>query len=359
MKKCSSEIKDIKNIKRISIALIDIIILVSIIAIVLNSNKNNILKIFILILVYINIRLLIGIFTRNFRVFTIWSMIEKTIIDIENKEKSIDESFIVTINENEIKGVLGRKCWRLFDGLKKLLEKATILEHNIKRNEEVNINLVDNIALKLDSPLKDILDNVDNLERNNVNAKKSLEHIQEKSILIKSTIEELFEVSSIDNGDINTDFNKIEMKSLVKQVLIEYEDKIGKTEIIFKVKLPRDKVYIYADGEKIWRVLQLLIDNALKHSLKDSRIYFSLEENQDNAIITIKNTSKIELNIKPEKLINRIEENSNATGLSLEIIKKLIEVQGGSFELDIEADLFKVKLAFPIIEKEEVHNVNL
>ncbi len=354
MKKYNNEIRDVKKVKRLFILLISLICIVSITLILINIKENKMILIFITLLVYINLCLLLGIHTRHFRVFTIWSMIERTIIDIEEKDKTLEESFIVSIDENHIKAKLGKNYWTLFSKLKGLLEKASILETNIKRNEKANRSLVDNIPLKLDKPLKEILSNIQSLEKNSIYSKKSLECIQEKSILIKSIIEELFEVTSIDNGDIKTNFNAIEMKALVKQVLIEYEDKIDETGYIVKVKLPKDKVYINGDGEKLWRVLQLLIDNALKHSLKDSRIYFSLEKTLDDVIITIKNTSKTELDIKPEELMNRIEEDSIATGLSLEIIKKLVEIQGGVFQLDIDADLFKVKLTFPIIEKEEM-----
>ena len=46
----------------------------------------------------------------------------------------------------------------------------------------------------------------------------------------------------------------------------------------------------------------------------------------------------------------------NVSGLNLEIARNLVLIQKGSFDLDIEADLFKVKVSFPVIEEKGGNN---
>ena len=76
------------------------------------------------------------------------------------------------------------------------------------------------------------------------------------------------------------------------------------------------------------------------------------------AIFTIKNMSSNPLNIKAEELTERfvrgdVARTTEGSGLGLSIAKSLTELQGGTFEIYIDGDLFKVKVAFPLLQTEK------
>jgi len=72
-------------------------------------------------------------------------------------------------------------------------------------------------------------------------------------------------------------------------------------------------------------------------------------------VITLKNISRDALNIPPEELMERFvradaSRRSEGSGLGLSIARSLTELQGGTMELNVDGDLFKVTLRFPVMQ---------
>ena len=121
------------------------------------------------------------------------------------------------------------------------------------------------------------------------------------------------------------------------------------------VDKPAHPVKMMADGRHMWRVLDNLLNNACKYSLPGTRVYVSLQQNAQEAVITFKNISKTALNIPSEELMERFvrgdsSRNTEGSGLGLSIAQSLTELMHGSMKLEIDGDLFKVTLRFPMIE---------
>ena len=86
--------------------------------------------------------------------------------------------------------------------------------------------------------------------------------------------------------------------------------------------------------------------------MENSRIYVSVEERDGYAYFTIKNVSASPLNINADELTERfvrgdVARTTEGSGLGLSIAKSLTQLQGGSFEIYIDGDLFKVQIGFP------------
>ena len=86
-------------------------------------------------------------------------------------------------------------------------------------------------------------------------------------------------------------------------------------------------------------------------TVSGTRVYLSLEEDKDKAIITFKNTSRDALNIPAEELMERFKRgdesrNSEGNGLGLSIAQSLAQLQNGDLSLSIDGDLFKAILTF-------------
>ncbi|NLM61039.1 MAG: hypothetical protein GX193_03070, partial [Clostridiales bacterium] len=88
-----------------------------------------------------------------------------------------------------------------------------------------------------------------------------------------------------------------------------------------------------------------------------SRVHVRLWSENNTAVVEIKNTSKLELDFKPEEIVERfvrgdISRSGEGSGLGLSIAKTFTEACGGSFRITIDYDDFKVRLSFPQEPKE-------
>lgn len=152
----------------------------------------------------------------------------------------------------------------------------------------------------------------------------------------------------------------IDLIALIRQTLGEFEEKIEKSTLSFIKEIP-DRVIIYADGKKTFRVFQNIISNILKYSMDNSRVYISVNEEEELISIVFRNISKYQINMNEEEILERFKRGDSSrttegSGLGLAIAKSLIELQGGKFELVIDGDLFKVKI---MIRKEnEINSIN-
>jgi signal transduction histidine kinase len=109
-----------------------------------------------------------------------------------------------------------------------------------------------------------------------------------------------------------------------------------------------------ADGRRLWRVFDNLMNNVCKYAQSGTRVYLTLERSHSQAVISLKNTSREELDLSSEELLERFvrgdaARRSEGSGLGLSIARSLTELQRGKLELTVDGDLFKVVLRFPLI----------
>ena len=103
-----------------------------------------------------------------------------------------------------------------------------------------------------------------------------------------------------------------------------------------------------------------LFSNICKYAMPGTRVYFESSANAGIVTITFKNISKYELNIPAEELMARFvrgdrSRHTEGSGLGLSIAQSLTELQGGSFRLEIDGDLFKAIVSFPQDGTQELH----
>jgi signal transduction histidine kinase len=124
-------------------------------------------------------------------------------------------------------------------------------------------------------------------------------------------------------------------------------------ELELVIDQPEEAIMISADGRRLWRIFDNLLNNICKYSQHGTRVYLSLVKKEGSAEISFKNTSREQLNITAEELKERFvrgdsSRNTEGNGLGLSIAQSLTELQHGTMELSVDGDLFKVTLCFPL-----------
>jgi len=238
-----------------------------------------------------------------------------------------------------------------------LSETTMVAVQNQVRAERMKTELITNVSHDIKTPLTSIINFVDLLGKpHSPEANKQyLEILSRQSNQLKKLIEDLMELSKASSGNLQANIMTMDVAESVNQALGEFSDKLEKVHLIPVFHQPEEPVLVAADGRLTWRVLSNLLSNAVKYATPGTRVYVEIAEEADTVQLSIKNVSKEELRLSAEDLLERFvrgdaSRNREGSGLGLNIAKTLMEVQGGSLQLTLDGDLFKVTLTFPAAE---------
>lgn len=244
---------------------------------------------------------------------------------------------------------------KTYDEINKGINES--LEEQMKL-ERMKIELITNVSHDLKTPLTSIISYVDLLSKEtdlSDAAKDYVKILDEKSERLKNIVSDLFDLAKSNSGDINLNLETIDMRMLVEQTLLDMADSIEDLGQI-KMKFPDTPIEIVSDGNKLYRVIQNVLDNAFKYSLKGTRIFIEVEEKNGMGIVVIKNTSSYEIDFTVDEILQRFNRGDKArtadgSGLGLSIAESFTHVSGGIFKVDIDGDMFKVVISFPLARK--------
>jgi signal transduction histidine kinase len=231
------------------------------------------------------------------------------------------------------------------------------IEESIK-NERMKTELITNVSHDIKTPLTSIINYVDLLKRakpQGENVEHYLEVLAQKSERLKHLIEDLVEASKASSGTISLEKTNLDFTELVSQTVGEFEEKLAGRKLRILVNMPDPPVTIFADGRRMFRILENLFQNVYKYAQEGTRVYLDLEVlDGKTAVLTLRNISAAALNISAEELTERFvrgeeSRSSEGSGLGLSIAKDLVKLQGGELTIWIDGDLFKVEVRFPMV----------
>jgi signal transduction histidine kinase len=234
-------------------------------------------------------------------------------------------------------------------GLKKAVDEAV-------KGERMKTELITNVSHDLKTPLTSIVNYVDLLKKEELNNETAVEYVnilEEKSARLKQLIEDLIEASKAYSGNLVVNAEKVDLHELVMQACGEYEEKIRKAGLDFRINTADKEISVLADGRYMWRIVENLISNTLKYSMPNSRVYINIAKNEGYGVLIIKNISALPLDIPPEQLTERFargdeSRTTEGSGLGLSIAQSLANIQGGRFKIEIDGDLFKAIVEIPL-----------
>ena len=241
-------------------------------------------------------------------------------------------------------------------GIQKAVDEQT-------RAERMKTELITNVSHDIKTPLTSIVNYVDLLEKEDIQPEKAKEYVDvlhRQSARLKKLTEDLVEASKASSGCLPVHLARTDVNVLLSQLAGDYLEKLeaAQLEPVFHPAPSQPK--IQADGQLLSRVLGNLFSNICKYAMPGTRVYFESSAAGGIVTITFKNISKYELNIPAEELMARFvrgdrSRHTEGSGLGLSIAQSLTELQGGTFRLEIDGDLFKAIVSFPQDGTQELH----
>lgn len=221
------------------------------------------------------------------------------------------------------------------------------------RAERLKTELITNVSHDLKTPITSIITYTELLSQNEElpeEAKDFVSIIAKKSQRLKNLTQDLFDISKVQSGNENVVFEKIDVSLLINQSLGEHDNEIQKSELPFCVNTSKD-LYINADGRKISRVIGNLINNALKYSMKNTRVFITACEKDSEVVIEFKNIASYPMTFSADEIVGRFvrgdeSRTAEGNGLGLAIAKSYTEICNGKFEVIVDGDMFKTILRF-------------
>lgn len=232
------------------------------------------------------------------------------------------------------------------------------------KDEQMKTDLITNVSHDIKTPLTSIISYVDLLKRLHIEeepAKSYIDILDGKAQRLKQLADDLVEASKISSGNIELKKEKINLAELLNQTVGEFSEKLETQNLQVVFEGSGKDAYIYADSRRMWRVIENLFNNICKYALEGTRVYVDLTMNDGRIEAAIKNISKRQMNVQGDELTERFIRGDSArttegSGLGLFIAKSLTQVQGGSFSVCLDGDLFKVVLGFPEYVEEKALN---
>ena len=226
------------------------------------------------------------------------------------------------------------------------------------KSERMKTELITNVSHDIKTPLTSIINYADLIGKEPCENAKITEYAEvlvRQSVRLKRLIEDLVEASKASTGNLEVCLQPCDASVFLIQADGEYEEKLKKADLTLVVQQSESEIRILADGRRMWRVFDNLMNNICKYAQPGTRVYLILEKKEKKAVITFKNTSREALNISEEELMERFvrgdsSRNTEGNGLGLSIARSLTELQNGTMNIQIDGDLFKAVLEFPVIE---------
>jgi signal transduction histidine kinase len=211
---------------------------------------------------------------------------------------------------------------------------------NLERAEQLQRNMVADIAHELRTPLSNIRGY---LEAVNDGVKKpdedTIRSLEEEAVLLSRLVDDLQELSLAEAGELRPDLHTEDIANLINRSVASVQGQAATKGVSVSVDLPDGLPSVSIDSNRISQVLRNLLENAMAHTARDGSVAVAAKQSDNWVEVSITDTGE---GIPAEDLPNIFERfyradksRSRATGgsgLGLTIAKRLVEAHGGKID---------------------------
>lgn len=238
------------------------------------------------------------------------------------------------------------------------LEKTQMEKIKSTRREKEIRKEIENISHDLRTPLTSILGYLELIKDEDITKEEKYEYIsivERKSRDLKDLIQSFYDLSRLEANEYKVNIKTIDIhKELMEQLLIYYND-FYKKGIDVEIDIGEEEINIQGDLNIIGRILDNLIQNAIKYAKDTFKV--CMKQSNDNIDIIFSNNFENLEEADGEKLFKRFymkdkSRNNQSSGLGLTITKLLVETMNGNIRAEIKDDFIYFKITFKVSTNE-------
>lgn len=227
------------------------------------------------------------------------------------------------------------------------------------KSQNMKTELISNVSHDLKTPLTGIRNYVELLQQEGISEEQRKEYVSmldQYARRLHILMEDLFEVSKANSGNIQLDMVELDIIALVEQVQAECSELLQERQLeVVWNRHDLKQVSVMLDGNKAFRIFENLFINIHHYALAHTRVYIDIRQVKDQVRIECKNISKEPLNFDADDIVDRFvrgdkSRHDGGSGLGLAIAKSFTEAMKGSFRIETDGDLFKAIIEFPLIK---------
>ena len=221
----------------------------------------------------------------------------------------------------------------------RIIEQVKLLKHNDNSRRE----LIANVSHDLRTPLASLQGYLETLLLKNETLSESeiSEYIKtayENSQRLQKLISELFELASLENDNATLHFESFSMSELAQDVSQKFKLKAKNKGIKLETRIPEIPAFVSADIGLIQRVLENLLDNAIKYTPEGGEVEITLSMSNENIATVIKDSGQGIAKHEAQHIFERFyriekHRDQDGTGLGLAIVKRIIQLHNSSIDV--------------------------
>ncbi|MGV0168605.1 sensor histidine kinase [Furfurilactobacillus sp. WILCCON 0119] len=261
--------------------------------------------------------------------------------------------------EHRIRFRLSSRLQRVVDSVNSLVDSATQSMNDERQAERSKDELITNVSHDIRTPLTSIIGYLGLIEDKQYQTDEDLvkyAHIAYlKATQMKSLVEDLFEYLKMQGTETKLTMNTVNFSQMLEQLAASYELEASRKNLTITSTTTPDNIMMEADAEKMGRVFNNLISNALKYGEDATFIELTAQATATEVIVRVSNDGReiptAALNQLFERFF-RVEESrskeTGGTGLGLAIAQSIVERHGGYIFAESDPNLTSFVIHLPL-----------
>ncbi|MFE5317990.1 ATP-binding protein [Paenibacillus sp. NPDC056579] len=240
---------------------------------------------------------------------------------------------VIERSEDEL-GSLARDMNLMVEQLQQKIEEE-------RRNERLKSELITNVSHDLRTPLTLIMGYLRLLHDKGYETQEQADSYvgiaYHKSEKLQSLIDDLFEYTKLSNHDVPMMKEGVAINELLDQLLEEFVTPAEEQQLTIQRHIPKEKILVKIDVDKMIRVFENLLTNAIKYSVKPGKITVMVKQDLRYVTIRFSNRSEMLEESEIKQLFDRFyrvdvsrSSNTGGSGLGLAIAKSIVESHDGA-----------------------------